>query len=134
VIVSIGYGALGHRHFIEPPSPATQVLVINALTATAHRAVDWFSLTVPQQTTDDEFFAPLTNLQVPDTTELYVSLVPYHPDEQPPDTTERQVQAIDRILGNRRWGISTECGMGRVDRDDVLPILDAHCKLLARYA
>jgi hypothetical protein len=128
------YGDLGHRHFIEPTSLATQVRVINALTATAHRAVDWFSLTVPQQTTDDEFFAPLADLHVPDATELYLSLVPYRPDLQAPDTTERQVHAIDRILGNRPWGISTECGMGRVDRDEVLPMLDAHHELLARYA
>jgi hypothetical protein len=128
------YGDLGHRHFVEPTSLETQVRVINALNASAHRALDWFSMTVPQQTTDDAFFAPLADLQIPESVELYLSLVPYHPEEQPANTTERQVHAIDRVLGSRPWGISTECGMGRVDRDDVLPMLDAHDQMLALYA
>ena len=42
-----------------------------------------------------------------------------------------QVRLIDAALaaspgGHRDWGVCTECGMGRVDRDDVPALLDLH--------
>ena len=33
--------------------------------------------------------------------------------------------------GRRDWGICTECGMGRVDRDDVPALLDLHREIIA---
>ncbi|MGZ4286156.1 MAG: hypothetical protein ACXVHB_18565 [Solirubrobacteraceae bacterium] len=57
----------------------------------------------------------------------------YHPAEQPAGTTEEQARLIDERLGGREWGICTECGMGRVGRDDVLPMLDRHREILARF-
>jgi hypothetical protein len=35
-------------------------------------------------------------------------------------------------LGAPEWGICTECGMGRVEPDDVLPMLDSYREILAR--
>jgi hypothetical protein len=59
--------------------------------------------------------------------------VPYHPAEQPEGTTAEQVRLIDEQLGGREWGICTECGMGRVARDDVLPMLDSYREILAAF-
>jgi hypothetical protein len=45
------------------------------------------------------------------------------------------VRLIDAALaaspgGRRDWGVCTECGMGRVDRDDVPALLDLHREII----
>ena len=69
-------------------------------------------------------------------TELNFALVPYHPSEQAPGTTADQVRLIDAALaaspgGRRDWGICTECGMGRVSRDEILALIDLHREIIA---
>jgi hypothetical protein len=59
-----------------------------------------------------------------------------YPAEQAPGTTEAQVRLIDSALavsqdGRRHWGICTECGMGRVDRDDIPALPDLHRQIIA---
>ena len=90
---------------------------------------------MPQARNDEDFFAPLSGLQVGPETELYFALVPYHPADQPPGTTPAQVKLIDTSLsvspsGSRDWGICTECGMGRVAAGDVTMLLDLHREIL----
>ena len=68
-------------------------------------------------------------------TELNFARVPYHPADQAPGTTARQIERIDAALaaspgGARDWVICTECGMGRVDAADVPELLDLHSKIL----
>jgi hypothetical protein len=68
-------------------------------------------------------------------TELNFALVPYHPAEQEAGTTAEQVRLIDAALASgrgadRSWGICTECGMGRVQREDVPALLDLHAEIL----
>lgn len=128
------YGDAGHQHFKKPQSLALQVQMMNAVSGRARRPVSWFSITVPQVVRGEEYFAPLADLRVDDATELYFALVPYHPAEQPAGTTEQQARLIDARLGEREWGICTECGMGRVDREDVLPMLDSYREILSRFA
>lgn len=72
---------------------------------------------------DAAYFAPLRQLDVPTDTELYFALVPYHPEEQEKGTTDEQVQMVEEHLGGNRaepveWGICTECGMARAERDE----------------
>ena len=123
------YGDYGHQHFWDPKSLKMQVDLVNAVVAGASRAVDFVSFTVPQATDDAEYFAPLSDLQAPDT-ELNLALVPYHPATQAEGTTATQIKHIDAVLGGREWGICTECGMGRVQRDDVPTLLDLHSQIL----
>jgi len=129
------YGDYGHQHFKQPESLATQVQVVNSVASTASRPVSWVSFTVPQARSDEAYFAPLRELQAGPETELYFALVPYHPADQPQGTTAEQVQLIDAALaesrsGTRDWGICTECGMGRVQADDVPALLDLHREIL----
>jgi hypothetical protein len=119
------YGDYRHRHFTQPGSLELQL-------------VSFASFTVPQDRQDPEYFAPLTALAAGPETELYFSLVPYHPADQAPGTTARQVAQIDAALsaspaGARAWGICTECGMGRVHRDDIPALLDLHSKIIAAH-
>jgi hypothetical protein len=133
------YGDYGHRHFKEPESLELQVRVANQVSSEARRRVSWFSFTVPQYQRDASYFEPLRGLQTSPETELYFALVPYHPEEQEPDTTSEQVQLVDEYLtenqgrGAAGWGICTECGMARAEREEVPRLLDMHREILAKY-
>jgi hypothetical protein len=130
------YGDYGHEHFMQPVSLDLQVRVVNAVTAAAGRPVSFVSFTVPQYQREEGYFAPLAGLMAGPGTELNFALVPYHPAEQATGTTGEQIRLIDAALaaspgGRRDWGICTECGMGRVDRDDVPALLDLHRQIIA---
>lgn len=130
------YGDYGHQHFKQPESLALQVRVLNAVTETAGRPVSFVSFTVPQYQRDEAYFAPLAELAADPGTELNFALVPYHPAEQAPGTTDDQVLFIDAGLaasqgGSRAWGICTECGMGRARRDEIPELLDLHREIVA---
>jgi hypothetical protein len=130
------YGDYGHQHFMQPESLALQVRVLNAVTAAAGRPVSFVSFTVPQYQRDESYFAPVARLTAGPGTELNFALVPYHPAEQAPGTTADQVRLIDAALaatpgGRRDWGICTECGMGRVSRDEILALIDLHREIIA---
>jgi hypothetical protein len=129
------YGDYGHHHFKQPDSLALQVRVLNAVAAAAERPVSFVSFTVPQDQRDESYFAPLAELTVDPDTELNFALVPYHPAEQAPGTSEQQARLIDAALaaspgGPRAWGVCTECGMGRAGRDEIPALLDLHSQLI----
>jgi hypothetical protein len=129
------YGDWGHRHFLEPKSLETQVRVVNAVAATAGRPLSFVSFTVPQYQRAESFFAPLAGLATGPGTELNFGIVPYHPADQAPGTTEDQVRLIDAALaaspgGRRDWGISTECGLGRAPREEMPVLLDLHQRMV----
>jgi hypothetical protein len=126
------YGDYEHHHFVEPESLGLQVGVINALTSRTGRPVNWYSLTVPQYQRDESYFAPLRDLRAHQETELYLALVPYHPEEQEAGTTAAQIGYVDRFLGPAAtWGICTECGMARAASEEVPGLLDLHREILA---
>jgi hypothetical protein len=117
-------------------SLALQVRVLNAVAAAARRPVSFVSFTVPQYQREDGYFAPLAQLTADPGTELNFALVPYHPAEQAPGTTDAQVRLIDAALaaspgGGRDWGVCTECGLGRASRDEIPALLDLHSQIIA---
>jgi hypothetical protein len=130
------YGDYGHEHWMQPGSLQMQVDLVNAVAAGARRPINFVSFTVPQGRNDSAYFEPLAGLKTGSDTELYFALVPYHPDDQAPGTTAEQIEQVDAALinsagGARHWGICTECGMGRVDADDVPRLLDLHSQILS---
>jgi hypothetical protein len=128
------YGDYHHEHFKEPESLATQVEVANRVGAGARRPVDFVAFTVPQYQRQADYFQPLASLDAAAQTELYFALVPYHPQDQAEGTTAHQVRLIDGHLGDRLWGICTECGMARAERDEIPTLLDLHREIIAAYA
>jgi hypothetical protein len=129
------YGDYGHEHFKQPESLALQVRVLNAVAAAASRPVSFVSFTVPQDQSGEGYFAPLAELATDPDTELNFALVPYHPAEQAPGTSAEQARLVDAALaaspgGPRAWGVCTECGMGRADRDEIPALLDLHARLI----
>jgi hypothetical protein len=129
------YGDYGHQHFMQPESLALQVRVLNAVAAKARRPVSFVSFTVPQYQRDPGYFAPLAGLTAGPGTELNFALVPYHPAEQAPGTTDDQVRLVDAALaaspdGSRDWGVCTECGLGRAGPDEIPELLDLHRQII----
>jgi hypothetical protein len=129
------YGDYGHQHFKQPQSLALQVRVLNAVTAAAGRTVSFVSFTVPQYQRAESYFAPLAELAADPGTELNFALVPYHPADQAPGTTDDQVRLIDAALAasagrDSGWGICTECGMGRARREEIPELLDLHREIV----
>jgi hypothetical protein len=125
------YGDYGHQHFKQPESLQVQVDLVTAVVASARRPLSFVSFTVPQDRSDAGYFAPISGLSAGPETELYFSLVPYHPADQPVGTTAEQVTNIDSALSGREWGICTECGMGRVASDDLATLLDLHHRIVS---
>jgi len=131
------YGDYGHQHWKQPESLQMQVDLVNAVTSAAQRRLDFVSFTVPQDRDDSAYFEPVGSLRTGSDTELNFALVPYHPADQAPGTTARQIERIDAALvasagGARDWGLCTECGMGRVDATDVPGLLDLHREILVQ--
>jgi hypothetical protein len=98
--------------------------------------VSFVSFTVPQDHRDEGYFAPLAGPAADPGTELNFALVPYHPAVQPPGTTAEQVRLIDAALaaspgGSRDWGICSECGMGRADREEIPGLPGLHRQIVA---
>jgi hypothetical protein len=127
------YGDYQHRHFTEPDSLELQVRVAGQVAGGASRPVNFFAFTVPQYQREPSYFEPLRFLEVPVETELYFALVPYHPEEQAEGTTADQVRLVDEHLGDRDWGICTECGMARAEREEIPTLLDLHREILATH-
>ena len=127
------YGDYQHHHFLRTGIARPAGAAGHRSGRGGRRQVNWYAFTVPQYQQDSSFFAPLRDLRRREGTELYFALVPYHPDEQAPGTTEEQVRLVDEHLADREWGICTECGMARAESEEIPVLLDQHREILARY-
>jgi len=87
--------------------------------------VSFVSFTVPQYQRDESYFAPLAELAADPDTELNFALVPYHPADQAPGTTDDQVRAEDLL----RQGYAVS---GVRDRDAIVDWLRLLCEETGR--
>ena len=69
------YGDLGHEHFTQPADAGYLAWAAAALLDGVQRPIQWIHLPVPRERDDLEYFEPLTQLDVPESTELYLGLV-----------------------------------------------------------
>lgn len=87
------------------------------------RPVTWVHFPVPKDRMDEAYLLPVKEMLLPRLdpgTEVYVGLI--HPHDL--EGTRRRLAVARRVLGNA-IGISTECGLGRKDKewfDSVLEI------------
>ncbi|KAF2250222.1 hypothetical protein BU26DRAFT_518639 [Trematosphaeria pertusa] len=102
------YGDLNHRHFIEPKDMGLLVKVANALHKEVGRSITWLHMPVPKGRTDREYYAPLQGLEW-EGEELHLGLV-HEGDEE---GTRERIEMARSVLGERGFGVATECGMGR---------------------
>ena len=97
------------------------VRLTNAMLDHIDRRVDWVHMPVPIERDDDDFFAPLARLRLPEDTELYLGLVHF---EDGIAGTQRRIDTASATC--RRSASQAECGIGRIPRDEVVPTLQIH--------
>ena len=118
------YGDPGHKHFCEPADIGHLVTVSNGVSVKAGRPIAWIHMSVPRDPGDAAYYAPLTGLTLQDTTELYLGLV-HHTGAQA--GTEKRIAAAQSARDH--FGIATECGLARRDRDTTSGINAQHAYL-----
>jgi hypothetical protein len=127
--VHLCYGDPEGRHIIEPPDLSLCVEMSNSLTRLFPRRLDWVHMPVPVDRDDDDYFAPLAQLDLCPETELYLG--PLHKE----DGVEGATRRIARAAAYRQdFGVATECGMGREKADDIEPLLALHHEVGAGLA
>jgi len=122
------YGDLAHRHFKEPADSGLLVRLANAVAARLVRPLTWIHLPVPRARDDDAYFAPLGELRLPPGAEVYLGLVHHHDGIA---GAERRIAAARRHLA--RFGVATECGLGRRPAETIPELLRIHAAVAAPH-
>jgi len=102
------YGDLDGKHFVQPLDATKLVEMANLITRSVQRPIHWMHMPVPIDRTDDAYFAPLKELQLQPSTELYLGLV--HAQDGV-DGTAKRIAAAKRFVP--KFGIGSECGISR---------------------
>ncbi|GAA3055879.1 hypothetical protein GCM10010464_20850 [Pseudonocardia yunnanensis] len=119
------YGDANHKHFMEPTDTRAMRDVANAVRQAVHRKVDWVHMPVPRGRADVDYFAPLSELDLDDDTELYLGLI--HLTDGVPGANRRIASARSAVSG---FGLATECGFGRRPPESIRQLLAIHRDLL----
>ncbi|KAK5112407.1 hypothetical protein LTR85_011516 [Meristemomyces frigidus] len=116
------YGDLGAKHLTEPEDVSLIVEVATALRQRVARRIDWMHMPVRKDRTDEAYIAPLANLLplLDPETDIYLGLVHASDD----DDTRARLASAQKVLGERRFGISTECGLGRRSEKDLERVVE----------
>ena len=118
------YGSMGNKHWKEPEDLNVCVWTANAVAKGVGRKIDFFHMPVPIDRDDDEYFTPLGDLALADDTLVYLGLI--HGEDRT-EGAERRITAAKPYL--TEFGLSTECGWGRMEPEDVIPLLQLHGEL-----
>jgi hypothetical protein len=118
------YGDYKHQHFMQPKSLAVTVAMANSARTAVRRSIDWVHLPVPADRDDDAYFAPLSDLRLDDETEFYLGLVHHHDGVE---GAQRRIDAAQRFRD--RFGVATECGMGRRPSETIPDLLRIHAEV-----
>jgi hypothetical protein len=117
--IHLCYGDPGHKHIVEPKDTGTEVKFANAISAAADRALGWIHMPIPREWTEERYFAPLADLKLPSGTELYLGLFHIRTGE---DANYTRARAAQRYV--KKFGIATECGLGRRDPASIPGLLE----------
>jgi hypothetical protein len=115
------YGDWEGRHMVEPGDLGLVVRMANAAAEHSGRPMDYVHMPVPIARDDPEYFAPLADLDRERVGRVFLGLV--HVGDGV-DGARRRVEAARTQLDN--FGVSTECGMGRVPGGRTAELLDLH--------
>ena len=117
------YGSPVDEHMVQPKDAGLMVEMVNAVSDSVKRPIEFFHLPVPKPRTDEAFYVPLEKLNMKPGTDLYLGLI--HRDDESGNAT--------RLAAGKRHakvdGIGTECGMARGDPATFPALLAAHAKL-----
>jgi hypothetical protein len=120
------FGDPGGKHIVEPLDAAVPVRAANLLLEHCHRQIDWIHVPVPIERNDAAYFAPLAGAPFLEKTALVLGLI--HQEDGVQGARQRIAAAGSAVTG--RFGVATECGLGRIQSDIIPGLLDLH-KLVA---
>jgi hypothetical protein len=116
------YGDLDGVHFVQPRDMTKMVELAHLMRDSVKRALQWIHMPVPIDRSDEAFFAPLRDLALSPSTELYLGLV--HAADGV-EGTRRRMEAASRAV--KDFGIASECGIARARRPELVrQILQTH--------
>jgi hypothetical protein len=119
------YGDAEGKHFQQPEDTALMVAMAVRVFALLTRRLGWIHLPVPIERDDEDYFAPLADLVLPDGTTLYLGLL--H-KEDGLEGARRRIAAAKASVGD--FGVATECGMARdATPDDIPGLLRLHAEV-----
>ena len=118
-------GDAGHKHFCEPQDTGLLADVAGKLLASSQHPVDWLHMPVPRSRDDAAYFQPLAALELPEQTDLYLGLIHASDGEA---GARRRMATASRMI--KRYGVATECGLGRRSAETIAPLLELHATLL----
>ncbi|KAL6715502.1 hypothetical protein ACLMJK_006463 [Lecanora helva] len=116
------YGDRECQHFIQPEDASLLVSIANNIVKRVgvSHPIKWIHMPVPKDRLDVTYFAPLKGLEIGGT-ELFLGLA--HANDM--EGTKERMKVAQSVYG-RPFGISTECGLGRMtvkDAENVLSIM-----------
>jgi hypothetical protein len=112
------YGNFNLKHFVEPIDMSDMVDVVNKVTSGLNRQVQFIHMPVPIDRGDDAYFAPLKDLKRGPDLEFYLGLA-HGPDGV--QGTLARVRVARKVVPD--FGVSTECGLGMREPDDIRRLL-----------
>lgn len=127
--VHLCYGDVAEKHFVEPTDTANLVRFANLVREATARPITWLHLPVPIERDDTAYFAPLSELNLAEETELYLGLV--HRQDGAEGAARRIDAARAHVLD---FGVATECGFGRAPEGTTVPLFEAHRAVSAAHA
>jgi len=114
------YGTPRDEHLVMPKDSAILVEIANGLASQIQRQLDFIHMPVPRDRVDDAYYAPLTGLQLPTQTELYLGLI-HHQDHS---GDKQRIATAQKVVPS--FGIASECGWGRTDPERVPGLIESH--------
>ena len=115
------YGDVEEAHFVQPRDAGLLAAVIRGVLARSPRTIAYFHLPVPIERDDEGYFAPLADLGLPEGTAIHLGLV-HHEDGVA--GALRRIDAAGTAVP--RFGVATECGLGRGPAERTAPLLALH--------
>ena len=121
------FGDHEHKHMREPTDTGRIVELFGTFRDQLERPVAWIHIPVPIDRDDAAYFEPLTRLAAAPTTEIYLGLVHFRDGVA---GAQRRIETAQAYVP--RFGVATECGMGRRPperggaRDTLAELLDLH--------
>ena len=100
------------------------VEIITGLLSSIKRTIHFIHLPVPKDRFDDDYFKPLSTLNLPEDTDLYLGLVHVEDDKG----NLRRIETAKKFV--KFNGIGSECGWGRTDPQRISGLLETHANIL----
>lgn len=113
-----------HRHFKEPDDLSLVAEMNSVIFERTRHPIKWFQCPVPPSASDklDQYYEPLKKL-LPKlkehNTELYLGVV----REDDLEGTKARIEAAKKAFPDTDFGVSTECGLGRVSPEQAESVM-----------